>query len=314
MFDVRPELMVALTMSGRTRARIAEFDSGEQAIRESIDVCKQVLATSPGNTSHLRHLSLSHVWLADLVGGADRYSLGRVQDAIGEYKEGARIAEQMANMDAKNEVAKLDQARALGKWGSVVIETDPAESLRLMDRANELIQATSMGNRGGLEMRLAYHTNSAIPLVRLGRLAEARQRTQLARQTDAEMRQRNPQEQGGLGPILRVESMWHARSGNMLEAVAFVRQELQVLRSSIKIDALAKSYEVVDALQRLVDYGRGIDPAACREGVGELERIWTQMAVTHQSSKYVADRLAAARRAAADSRHCEAAASGTGTR
>jgi tetratricopeptide (TPR) repeat protein len=303
---LRPQLASGLISLGRTSGRIGDFERGAQSLTECIRLQEQLVKEFPDNAPFFRDLYLSYLWLADLQGGADRYNLGRFDDALANYRKAIGLAEKMIADDPNNQMAKLDLARACGKMGSVITDSNPAEALALMDRANALIAQTSLGNKSGLSLRIAYLTNSIDPLVELGRIDQAHAHTDEARRMLERLIKMSPTESGLITTILRGESMWLYKSGKRREALNAATEELNLHLKQSVTGALSDSVEAVDALERIRQYAAGgFDRESCLAAGQKLLNIWQELSVRYPKSEFVKTRTNQARAGASDTAACE---------
>ncbi len=286
--EVRSQFAVSLNSLGRTRARLGDFTGASAAFEESIAVLDPMAAQSPNNAALLRSRYFSHLWMADTLAGADRFNTGRLREGEKHYRTALDTARRLVALDPHNEMAKLDAARAAGKLGSAIASSRPAESLALMDQANESLAQTSFGNRSGREMRLAYLRESVAPLAALGRFEQARAHLAEARRIAREISAGNAKAwENELADILRFDAIWMFAAGQTRAALDAAERQWKHLQNAPTPGALADSWLVVDVLERIQTYARTIDPAARAEAAAHLERVWAGLARRFPQSEFL---------------------------
>jgi hypothetical protein len=129
------------------------------------------------NPSNARELILYYHRAADLLGSNDRFNLGRPAEAEAYYRKALALAERLAATDPNNMTAKTEVARSIGKLGMVLEESNAAETLRLYQRARQIVASLPQGaQRDALQG--AIQDSTIWPLATLGRTAEVRQLVQ----------------------------------------------------------------------------------------------------------------------------------------
>jgi tetratricopeptide (TPR) repeat protein len=287
----------ALLSLGRARARCGLLAEALESYSAAVPVFETAVQRSPEHALARRNLHLNHVWIGDLLASDDRFNLGRLEEAERHFLAAIGIAEQMVASDPKNEVASVDLARAAGKLGSAIYRTRPAQSLELMNRAHELLAKTSLGNTSAAEMQLAYLLESTRPLTRLGRVAEAQANVDSAASRLEELRRQNPTRDWTRN-MLAI----HAARGRVFDALGqyanaleSAKQELLLIERQTRPQHFGDDYSLVDALERVVQFGLHADRAAAGRAQQRLVEIWSHWSKRFPASTYVAGRLDRAR-------------------
>ncbi len=165
---------IALSLEHAARARVFAGDLDGAAALFS-----QLLQDSPpcnpegppGNAC--RTLSVRLTWAGDVHAATDRPNLEDPATAARLYEQTLPISERFVAQDAHDRQARFDLAARYGKLGDAVWKSDPKRALRLYDQA--LATARELASREQLEiLRDSYFIAVSRPLIRLGRLAEAR--------------------------------------------------------------------------------------------------------------------------------------------
>jgi tetratricopeptide (TPR) repeat protein len=239
-----------------------------------------------------RQLYWSHLILGDVLGGAMRFNLGRFADAAAHYAMARAVAERLAAMDAANDVARLDLARAHSREGMALAFMDPRRALELLARSDAILQQTSRENHSALRSRLDYLTDSVIPLVHLGQYDRARIQVAKAYRLLAEMQQAGivANSRG----VMRAEEIALAASGRSGEALDRAKHHLALLPATAR-PFLGENFEAVELLERMRGYAAGVDDDASRFAAERLVRTWQEIASTHPRSTFVRANLERAR-------------------
>jgi serine/threonine protein kinase len=284
----------ALLSVGRVRARFGLLEESLEAYRATLPFYEAALRADPQHALARRNLYLGRLWMGDVLASDDRFNLGRLDEAEEHFRAAIALAENMHALDPKNEAASLDLARASGKLGSALHQSRPAESLALMDRAHVLLTGTSLGNSSAAEMQLAYLLESARPLLRLGRLAEAQTNVQTAVSLLEKLRGQNPTRNWTANQLAihTAESQVFEALGDYPKALAAVNEEMALIEyKGVAPETLGDDYPLVNALERIVSYGLHADRGGATTAQKRLVQIWSRWSERLPDSRYVADRL-----------------------
>jgi tetratricopeptide (TPR) repeat protein len=158
-------------------ALLLRLDEAEEAAQQAIAIREGRLAEPMLNPSNARELILYYHRAADLLGSNDRFNLGRPKEAELYYRKALALAERLAASDPNNATARTEVARSIGKLGMVLEESNAAETLRLYQRALQIVASLPQGaQREALEG--AIRDSTTWPLATLGRTNEVRQLVQ----------------------------------------------------------------------------------------------------------------------------------------
>jgi len=287
----------------RTQGIAGDFDGALASFEEALKLSQGLVAAQPANILRTRDLCLNHIWIADLLAAPDRVNLGRPETAIPHYTEAIRIAESLVAADPKDEMAKLDVARACGKLGSLLAQTEPAKALALMDRSAAMIRGTSFGNTSGRQMRLVYLTESVTPLVAMGRLDQARRHTEESRQMRGSIPSIDDDDLDVR--VSRKEAEWMSKSGLEREAVRAATRVKELTIKNSNLESLSDGYQLVLALEALQTYTRKIDPQACRQATDQVAEYWEKALPQYPNSTLIAAKAREAKARAQNPAHCQ---------
>jgi len=125
----------------------------------------------PGSACRTLAVRLSST--ADVYAALDRPNLGEPEKAAPLYQQALQIQERLAALDARDRQARFDLAARCGKLGDTIWQSNPKRALELYERA--LATARDLTSKEQFEiLQGAYLIAIARPLIRLGRLADAR--------------------------------------------------------------------------------------------------------------------------------------------
>lgn len=285
-----------LTQLARVQAKLGRFDEAVESYRASSTILEADLQKNPDRLSSRRSLYLDHVWLGDLLGSNDRFNLGYVEEAEKHFRIAIKLAEQMMAQDAKNEVTRVDLARATGKLGSAIYDSRPLEALSLMNRAFALMVETSPGNDAAAEMKCSYFSESVQPLIRLGRISEAQSNVNGAIAVLEDLRKRNPNHDWSdrqLG-VYQAQSLLEEARGNWRAALETANKELTMIERRGEPSVLGQEFNRVNTLERISRLASHTDRKVAVDAQKKLVDIWTRWRRELPDSQYVANRLRAA--------------------
>lgn len=273
---------------GRSQALAGNFSSAEASLQEAIRRSESSTVIDPSSAKSARQLYWSHLSLGDVFGGPMRFNLGRTADAAEHYKKARVIAERLVAADSRNEVVKLDLARALSREAAVLAELRPAQALSLFERSQSLLLQTSSHNHSGLRSRLDYLTDSAVLLAHLGDFERARVQVSQARRMLDQMHQAGVKaEETG---VLRAEAIRLYANGRAREALVEAHRHLALMPAGTSA-FLGENYRKVELLERIRTYAAGVDDSACISATERLVRIWEDLQSTYPRSAFVRSQL-----------------------
>jgi len=279
---------------GRARARSGLLEEAVESYGAAAVIYEAALRADPQQATARRNLYFARMWTGDVLASDDRFNLDRLDEGEQHFRAAIGLAEQMVVLDPKNEAASLDLVRAIGKLGSAIQTARPAESLELMTRAHALLKKTSLGNTGASELQLAYLLESARPLIRLGRVAEAQSNLDTAVPLLAKLRSQNPTRDwtGSELSILFAETHIFEALGQYSKALETVQKEMALIERQRSVaESLGDDYTLVDALERTVRFRVHADRAAAVNVQKRLVEVWLYWREKLPGSMYVADRL-----------------------
>lgn len=278
------QLVSTLVGFGRAQALSGDFSGAVASLQEAIQMSGSRTESEPQMARSARQLYWSHIALGDVFGAPVRFSLGRPSEAAAHYQMAQRIAQRLVNADPANEMARLDLSRPFSREGMALAASQPARALTLLERAHRLAIETSSRNHSGLDLRFAYLTSSVYPLVRLGRLEQAREHLSEARLRTREMRRQGvPVDEKSL---LKAEAIYLYASGHAREALAAAQKHIGMLPKETRA-ILSENHAAVELLERIRVYAAGVDPSACVSASERLVRIWQDLRAAYPQSGFV---------------------------
>jgi hypothetical protein len=195
-----------------------------------------------------------------------------------------RIAERLVNADPANKMARLDLSRAFSREGIALAASQPARALALLERSHRLAMETSSGNHSGLDLRFEYLTSSVDPLVRLGRLEQARAHLSEARLLTREMGRQGVTVDEKC--FLKAKAIYLYASGQAREALAEAQKHIAMLPKKTGA-ILSENHPAVELLERVRVYAAGVDSGACVSASERLVRIWQDLRIAYPQSGFV---------------------------
>jgi eukaryotic-like serine/threonine-protein kinase len=286
--DTDAQLVSALVGYGRAQALAGDFSGAVASLTEAIQISQSRTAFEPQMARSARQLYWSHIALGDVFGTPVRFSLGRPAEAAEQYRMAQKIAERLVKADPANEMATLDLSRAFSREGMALASTQPARALALLERSHRLAMQTSGSNHSGLDSRFAYLTSSVEPLVRLGRLEQARSHLSEARILIREMRQHGVAVDER--SLLKADAIYLHADGRSRAALAKAREQLRMMPNETR-PILSENHATVEVLERIRIYGADVNPGACVSASERLVRIWQDLRATYPQSGFVRRQL-----------------------
>ncbi len=282
--DTDGQLVSTLVGFGRTQAVTGDFGGAVASLQEAIQMSERRIESAPQLARNARQLYWSHIALGDVFGSPVRFSLGRPSEAAAQYRMAQRVAARLVQADPANDMARLDLSRAFNREGIVLAASQPARALASLEHSERLARETSSRNHSGLDLRFGYLTSSVDPLVRLGRLEQARTHLSEARLLTTEMRRQGVavDEKG----FLRAEAIYLYAAGHAPEALAKAREQLGMLPKETRA-ILSENHPAVEVLERIRVYATGVDPGACVSASERLLRIWLDLRTAYPHSAFV---------------------------
>lgn len=286
----------ALSQMARAYAKTGSFEKSLESYERSLRAIAEDYKASPDAGKTRRNMYFAHLWAADVLAADDRFNLGRVPEAEMHYREAMALAEKMVELDPRNQAVMVDLARACGKLGSAIYNTRPAESLALMNRAYEILQRTSLSNANAAEMKIAYLRESVKPLIRLGRVAQARANIEEAARVVEERGAKDPTRLKQERFDLKFpQTMVLEAEGRYREALALTLEDLQHFDEMSEPETLSQDFGRIEDLGRIARLGDRVDPAQAFRARQRLVERWEFWSKKLTQSTFVSERLKAAR-------------------
>jgi tetratricopeptide (TPR) repeat protein len=156
------------------RAKVAagDLDGALSALMELVrkaGACDE--QAPPGKTC--RTLTYLLEWTADIYSDANEPNLNEPGKAARLLEQAAHIQERIAALDPHDRKARYDLVGYVGRLGDAVRQSDPKRALALYERALSLSKELASKEQYQ-NLQDAYLIAVSLPLIQLGRLAEAR--------------------------------------------------------------------------------------------------------------------------------------------
>jgi serine/threonine protein kinase len=282
--EFNAEFAGVLVGAGRAQAAAGDFAAAVASLKEAIRMSERTVAADPQAARNLRHLYWTYISLGDVFGSPGRFNMGRPLEAAEHYERARAIADNLVKADPANEMAKIDLARALGREGAALAESQPRRAVALFEHSHEVAMQTSPTNHSGLDSQLAALTSSIAPLVALGEFEKAQANVVEARRLATDMKQRGaPLDERGL---LKAEAIHLYAIGRPRDALDTSQRLLSMLPQETR-PVLSANLATVEVLNRIRLYAAGFDPEACQSATQRLVRIWDDLATRHPRLTFV---------------------------
>ena len=290
----------SMIIAGMAHREKGEIDEALRAMRESI----RLLA--PGNgemqSGRLQPYGLALIREGQILGEPDSISLNRPGEALRSYQQALDIGLEFARRDASDFQSQYRIFSVESKMADILRDKEPARALAMYDDAMRRLAAVA-ANAATLRNEVETLAASVYPLLRLGRLVDARERLDVALDRLRRMNlypasQVEPDSAADLA--LRAQAEYEAASGNLRTGEELYQKlihlvlESQPQHETILGDAVALStlYTAAASLHRRAG---NTDAAADLEARRlEIWRIWDTKL---PNNAFVRHQLEAARRA-----------------
>jgi eukaryotic-like serine/threonine-protein kinase len=284
--------------TGIAAARLARYEEAADYVRQAIAIREQGLAEQKAMATNTRELVLSYYALADILGGRDRFSLGRTEESVIWYRKALALAERLTSSDTKNANSRMDLALAQGKLGDALEPSAPAESLRLYEEALAVAEAQLPEGAFRDKIRSAAYRSMAGPLAKLGRMEDARAKLAAAMLIDEAAFEKQPKS----GPnVSDIGEDWLVRGEiergqNASVALDAYRKALELATRTTELtprDFSAAFLEVrtLEEMIALLKTKPGSELTGLRQS---LVALWTHWDQTLPGSPFIQQKLKAA--------------------
>ncbi len=118
---------LALTLSRLGDALVEQGDltAAVESYRRALPIRETLNRKQPDNAVYRRELRVFYSWLANYLGNPYFLNLGEGGEALQYYLRAVKIAEELAQADAKNSAAQFDLVVAYERMGDILSETEP---------------------------------------------------------------------------------------------------------------------------------------------------------------------------------------------
>ena len=220
----RGALANSLASYARVARNAGRLDDAERALTEALALLERMTVDEPANYRWRLNLANTSISLGRVLGDADGPSLGRLDDAIAAFDRGLAIGRAVLASDAKENLARNNHALGAWRLGDAIRMLDPARALALYDEAIAVLRGTPGGNFNRDVPLVNVLAESTLPLRRLHRDREARERLDEAKRL-AEPYRKTPSQTSLLvdDPISRAEADWALALRRPSDAVSWHR-------------------------------------------------------------------------------------------
>jgi tetratricopeptide (TPR) repeat protein len=197
------EVTIARERLARARVAAGDLDGAASAFEELLRTGEPCDGRDASSTA-CRRRSVRLTWSGDVYAAPDRPNLNEPARAAALYQQAVEISERMVALDDKDRQARFDLAARYGKLGDAIWSIEPARALMLYDKA--LATAKTLASKEQIAiLHDSYIIAISRPLIKLGRIAEARKALLAALETAKVDEQ--PQYADLVGE-LAVEAIW----------------------------------------------------------------------------------------------------------
>ena len=139
--DNRQHLASLLSEQGVAQHRLTMFGEASKAQAEALSILRAIAAEHPDNLRVTRSIHRVLMRQADILGAADRPTLGRPREAVALYEESVEAMEPLIAADANDLNSRIDAGIATDKIAYALSEIDPRRSLQYSAKAIALLDA-----------------------------------------------------------------------------------------------------------------------------------------------------------------------------
>jgi tetratricopeptide (TPR) repeat protein len=294
-------LAALYVLAARSSARTAQFDAAASYFQKAIDLRERRLAAPVLDSVNAQQLILAYHGAGDILGATDRFSLGLPYQAVPYYRKAVALAERLSAADQKNAQARLELARSYGKLGAALESDQPAEAIRLYERAQKIAEDLLPEGPERRGIQAAADSSIGVALESLGRHEEALRRLRSVLDICQENLKRLP----AFGAYNDVASAWLAlgrveTKSQPRVAIGYLRNALAAANEAERLAPrdLSTAFQKVSALEALLsvfELTHG-DPSEIQTLHSELVATWKKWALLQPSSPFLQDRLRQSRK------------------
>ncbi|HMV87472.1 MAG TPA: serine/threonine-protein kinase [Blastocatellia bacterium] len=295
----------------------------ETARRRTISLLEPLFNANPSDTQLRHDLQTYYNLFADLLANPARLNLCRTEEAVAYLHKALALVEELAVADAKNQTAQREVPAIYQDLGIFLREIDPAESVRMLKKAQELFaKLAAPGRSTGTDV--FFRLNLAQSEWQAGDKQSARQNLRLVQQA---LRSKSTLSPGTSNHHFYLET------GKLLLEMNEAEEALEYFRQSLPLIQKALSAPDADLLEQVyladcyagfgkyhaLSAARADAPVAKQISAWQEARNWYQKSLAvwqdwpkkAPSSVFNQRRAAVAAQALAD---CEAALTGLAAR
>jgi tetratricopeptide (TPR) repeat protein len=139
-------------------------------------IYQALTSEQPTNVQFRRAMLSVYSLMARVSGDSSTLNLGDTAGAVAFRRQSLAIAEELAAADPKNVLARNDLNYEYRILGILLSETNPAEAVGMLNKALEAeTSALAPGKQLSSGYKVNYHTDIALPLLKMGDREGARQ-------------------------------------------------------------------------------------------------------------------------------------------
>jgi tetratricopeptide (TPR) repeat protein len=227
-----------VNLAGAFRAT-GDLLQAEENYRAALLIRQRLADENPNQTNYRRDLLLVYGHLGDTLAPPELLGMGRLPEAVDAYDRAATIAESMARQDPSDRVAQFDEAAALARSSTCLLEMPDGgpRALKLLNQAESLLndlEKQDPSNQRYQLFSLSIDSLMGKGLLAAGRYADAVRRLEHVRSAYKNFLHgpRDALARGfGAGAILRLAQI-KAQSGDRAGARALMEETVALVPNS----------------------------------------------------------------------------------
>ena len=214
---------------------IGDLPAAMDHLQQARAIYQALTLEQPTNVQFRRALISVYSLMARVSGDSSTLNLGDSAAAVALRRQSLAIAEELAAADPRNVLARNDLNYEYRILGILLSETNPAEAVALLNKALEGEKsALAPGKQLSSEYEVNYHTDIALPLLKMGDRAGARQHINRAQELFRAIPANRQSMMSVVGPDLRMAiGDVQAAVGDSAAALENYRQALLLIEAQV---------------------------------------------------------------------------------
>lgn len=193
--------------------------------RQTVSLGEALVSANPTNAQLRHELQVYYALLADLLAEPANLNLGQSAEAVGYLRKAIALTEELAAADSKNMAAQRAIPMDYQKLGVLIRPIDPAESVRMMKKSQELSAKLAAPGRT-VEPDVYWRLNLAQSEWMAGDRQTARQTLRLVQQL---LREKRNVSAG------TPDHFFYLEVGDLLQAMGEAEESLDYFRMSLPL-------------------------------------------------------------------------------